>query len=580
MHNKILSKKTAASLCGLVFLSLSSVVRAADGELEYRIAWDHSSQHYQVFMRPLSTPANDLSLSAQVTVKVPYVDEASSFNSAQVISYIPGVTWTLSSEVHGPDEAPGYSYLSFTMEATDLRAFAWQANKEIEVFSFSNQSACLGNATLINNLADPFNQLPNSESTNPGNSFSNLGWGEFNDNDYKGNYGSVAADCTPVSIDADGDDLTDAQESALGTDPQKPDSDGDEIDDGDEVVDPENPLNTDGDDKINALDNDDDGDGILTADENYNGGTPLDDDTDGDQVPDYLDADDDGDGIPTAEENGNGGQPDKDNDGMPDYLDAEDGVRVNVRAFLQGAYQASAGLMRDDLRSKSLIPAGQPYNVSGLYQGSERITAAVSGQTGGNAMVDWMLVELRAAADPSLLVAAQAVIVQRDGDLVSSDRGDNNLAFIVPPGNYYLAVRHRNHLGAMTASALALAYEPVMVDFTLADTALYGNYAQLSSGAVRVLYAGDATKDKRLISDGPGNERIEVLTQVLTDPENPELSFNYLSLGYHETDVTLDGYTLYSGPGNDVNVITGNVLLHPENEGFSSNFIIREQIPQ
>jgi hypothetical protein len=467
-------------------------------------------------------------------------------------------------------------------------AFAWEANNETEVFTFKNQAACLGSATLINNTTDPFNQLPNSKNTNPGNSFTNLGWGSSSDNNYKGNYGEdVAADCSlGVNEDEDEDGLTTAQENVLGTDPQNPDSDADGINDGDEVGNPAAPLNTDGDNKINALDDDDDGDGILTAAENYNGGTPADDDTDNDQQPDYLDSDDDGDGIASSDEqndpNGNrlpDDAADIDNDNKPDYLDAETGIRVNVRAFLQGAYQASTGLMRDDLRVREFIPAAQPYDALNLHQGNERADPVLLEQSGDNAIVDWLLVELRNAADPEQVVASQAVLMQRDGDTVRSDNGDTNLAFLLPPADYYVAVRHRNHLGVITGGALSLDYDPVMVDFTRADTPVSGEYAQLTTGSVQLLYAGDATTDKQLISDGPGNERAEILSRVLTESGNKAYSFNYLVPGYNVTDITLDGFTIYSGPGNDVNLITGNVLVYPGNETFSANFVVQEQVP-
>ena len=50
-----------------------------------------------------------------------------------------------------------------------------------------------------------------------------------------------------------------------------------------------------GDGTPDALDNDDDGDGVPTWDEDRNGnGTPFDDDTDGDGIPDFRDEDDDG----------------------------------------------------------------------------------------------------------------------------------------------------------------------------------------------------------------------------------------------------------------------------------------------
>jgi len=91
------------------------------------------------------------------------------------------------------------------------------------------------------------------------------------------------------TADGDGDGLTDLEELDIGTDPTNADSDGDGIPDGDEVTDVDNPEDTDGDGLIDALDDDDDGDGIPTAIE----GT---DDFDGDGIPNYLDLDSDGDG--------------------------------------------------------------------------------------------------------------------------------------------------------------------------------------------------------------------------------------------------------------------------------------------
>lgn len=78
----------------------------------------------------------------------------------------------------------------------------------------------------------------------------------------------------------------------------------------------------------NYLDNDDDGDGVLTQFEAVDAdGNPA--DTDGDGDVDFLDNDDDGDGIETINENAdpNGdGNPadaqDTDMDGVPDYLQA------------------------------------------------------------------------------------------------------------------------------------------------------------------------------------------------------------------------------------------------------------------
>ena len=132
--------------------------------------------------------------------------------------------------------------------------------------------------------------------------------------------------------DLDGDGLTNAQEATLGTDPNLADSDGDGISDGYEVGDPTNPTNSDGTDQIDALDNDDDNDGILTADEGPNvdgNGIPVNpqntDGASGDATPDYLDPDDDGDAIPTATEVAEGATYGNDIDGVggPNWLDTD-----------------------------------------------------------------------------------------------------------------------------------------------------------------------------------------------------------------------------------------------------------------
>jgi hypothetical protein len=76
----------------------------------------------------------------------------------------------------------------------------------------------------------------------------------------------------------------------------------------------------------------DDNDGVSATLEDRNGNGDLeDDDTDGDGLPDYIDADDDGDNILTKNENpdpnGDGDlsdAQDTDNDGTPDYLDNDD----------------------------------------------------------------------------------------------------------------------------------------------------------------------------------------------------------------------------------------------------------------
>lgn len=143
-------------------------------------------------------------------------------------------------------------------------------------------------------------------------------------------------DCATGNEDSDGDGIVDAVEDQLGTLPGESDSDGDGVDDDKEVVDVNNPRDTDGDNIIDALDEDDDGDGIDTIDEDVDGdGDPTNDDTDEDSIPNYLDDDDDDDRVPSEIEAFGFGTAvvrkqtgglllDSDDNGVPNYLDNDD----------------------------------------------------------------------------------------------------------------------------------------------------------------------------------------------------------------------------------------------------------------
>ncbi len=100
-------------------------------------------------------------------------------------------------------------------------------------------------------------------------------------------------------IDPTGDDDNDSVPNYLDDDP----NDSSIGDDNNEI---ENGFDTDGDGLPNFIDEDDDGDNVLTINENTdpdnNGDISDAQDTDNDGTPDYLDNDDDGDMIPTRDE--------------------------------------------------------------------------------------------------------------------------------------------------------------------------------------------------------------------------------------------------------------------------------------
>lgn len=126
------------------------------------------------------------------------------------------------------------------------------------------------------------------------------------------------------------------------------------------------------------------------------------------------------------------------------------GVSVRPKVFLQGPL--SGVTMTDALRGAGMVPSNEPYS-SGY---NECFSSTVLSATGNDAVTDWVMVELRDATDPTIIVARRSALVQRDGDVVDVD-GVSAVKFVgIAAGNYYVAVKHHNHLSVMTANTVTL----------------------------------------------------------------------------------------------------------------------------
>ena len=133
--------------------------------------------------------------------------------------------------------------------------------------------------------------------------------------------------------DDDNDGLSDSEEEALGTDPLSADTDKDSVDDSVDncpVVENTDQLNTDGDAEGNACDSDDDNDNVADVDEPGQGTNPLLADTDSDGTNDDTDncpVDANEDQLNTdGDEQGNVCDSDDDNDGVSDADEADQGT--------------------------------------------------------------------------------------------------------------------------------------------------------------------------------------------------------------------------------------------------------------
>lgn len=251
-------------------------------------------------------------------------------------------------------------------------------------------------------------------------------------------------------------------------------------------------------------------------------------------------------------------------------------VVLAVKAWLEGPLVTlPAVLMFDSLRTLAGFPLTEPYTVLGFANaaggGGETTTAGVLAVTGSNAIVDWVRLELRSSSDPSSIVATRHCLIQRDGDVVSAADGTSNVTMNLPSGNYRVAIRHRNHLGCMTSTAIALSGTATTIDFRAAATTTHGTDARKTIGANMALWAGNTYYDspppnqvKYTNTDNDRDPILQIIGGVV-----PTNTMN----GYYREDVDMSGVVKYTGTGNDRDPILGNI------GGVVPTAVKQEQLP-
>lgn len=232
-------------------------------------------------------------------------------------------------------------------------------------------------------------------------------------------------------------------------------------------------------------------------------------------------------------------------------------ILVRVRVLLEGPYDTGSQLMNDALRTGSLIPLAEPYAALGYAHtgggGGEATTNAVLNASGSNAIVDWVVLELRGESSSATVIASHACLLQRDGDIVDVD-GTSDVDFALPADDYYIAVRHRNHLGIMSQNPQALSATATLKDFSTGAIATFdGTTATKDVGGRRCLWMGDATMNGQLKYTGGANDRDKILDRVGGSVPTSTVD------GYFPEDVNLDGTVKYSGISNDRDPVLVNI---------------------
>lgn len=238
-------------------------------------------------------------------------------------------------------------------------------------------------------------------------------------------------------------------------------------------------------------------------------------------------------------------------------LSAPNTVAVMPKVWLDGPYVATTGLMRDDLRAASRIPTTEPYTALGFANvaggGGEQVLPAVLAVTGPDAIVDWIFLELRATTAPFTVLATRCALLQRDGDIVGVD-GISPVLFQATPGSYRLAIRHRNHLGIMTNTNVALGSSAISVDLRATATVCWGTNARKDLGDNNWgMWAGNTHVDNSLMYAGENNDRDPILVII-----GGVVPTNVVT-GYYLEDVNLTGEVKYTGSENDRDIILANI---------------------
>ncbi len=198
--------------------------------------------------------------------------------------------------------------------------------------------------------------------------------------------------------------------------------------------------------------------------------------------------------------------------------------RASVKLFLGGAYNAATNLMLNKFKT-----------------GGSLATHFSLAAIPANA-VDSINIEIRNAAN-----AAAAGIrmylpawLLTDGTIRDfTDTTKSYVEFPTPAGDYYLVVRHRNHLAVMSAQTQPLSSAtPAAYDFTNSQSSAFGVSPLQQVGSKFVLYPGDA--------NGSGNissaDAIAILGMLNTS-------------GYTINDINLSGIVSTA----DANIVFGNV---------------------
>ncbi|NJN34531.1 MAG: tandem-95 repeat protein [Saprospiraceae bacterium] len=178
-------------------------------------------------------------------------------------------------------------------------------------------------------------------------------------------------------------------------------------------------------------------------------------------------------------------------------------VTMTLKVLLEGPFQTASGKMTTVLNQRGLLPGQTPIGIFGVatqkgqpYKGAPWNYAGAEGDTITTypaTVTDWVLVSLRTSTALSSTVYKAAAWLHNDGTVQFI-----NPCFNIANGSYYVVIEHRNHMGVMSPTAVAVANGVLNFDFTATNSFELPNppsFGQKQVGGKWVMYTGDGKKD-------------------------------------------------------------------------------------
>lgn len=173
---------------------------------------------------------------------------------------------------------------------------------------------------------------------------------------------------------------------------------------------------------------------------------------------------------------------------------------LDIKVFLEGAMNGST--MTTKLNQQGLLPgqipagplvvtttAGQPYSGAPWnYKGTESVNVYAPD------IVDWVLISLRTAPqEASTTIYRTAALLHKNGAVTTIA----TCPVLNPTQSFFVAVEHRNHMGAVSNETVSIVDNKITYDFTQRQSYIPPGLpasGQLQIGTAYCLFASDASK--------------------------------------------------------------------------------------